>query len=153
MDTELQITRIRYENDLKSYYLKYIAALETEIFHDAWNENVLCEMLENDVNYIYVAIIDNNVAGYYCMQLVAGESELLRIAVAPDVRRKGIGNLLMKNMEEECILQNCERIFLEVNEKNVGAFSLYEQNQYTVISKRKDYYGKGENALIMMKKL
>ena len=40
---------------------------------------------------------------------------------------------------------------LEVNEKNVKALKLYEKIGFERISIRKNYYGKNENAMIMMK--
>lgn len=153
MNSEIIIIQIQYENPLKASYLQDISKLEADIFHDAWNEGVLDEMLENEFNYIFVASKEEKIVGYYCMQIIAGEGELLRIAVDSNMRRMGIGNTLMEHMKQVSINLKCEKIFLEVNEKNSAAIFLYEKNNFTHISNRKDYYGKGENAVIMMKEI
>ena len=153
MDAEISITQIQLENPSKTYCLKAIAKLEADIFHDAWSEKVLDEMLESKFNFIFAASRNEKIIGYYCMQFIAGEGELLRIAIAPDMRRKGIGSILMGHMTQTFIALKCEKLFLEVNEINSAAISLYEKNDFKRISHRKDYYGKGEHAVIMMKKL
>ncbi len=128
-----------------------IAKLEKNIFHDSWTEEQLKDMIKNNINYIYALFVDNVLLGYYCAQLLLGEGELLRIAVSPENRTHGLGNRMMKHFDEIAILEKCEKLFLEVNTKNDAALSLYLKNNYEIISYRNDYYGKGENAAIMMK--
>lgn len=153
MHQNIKVIHILNEDVLKPHYVKEISKLEAVIFSDSWNEDVINEMLENDFNYIYVALENENILGYYCMQFIADEGELTRIAIAPDFRKQGIGNMLIKHMANECATKGCKKVFLEVNEKNSNAYSLYKKNGFYVISQRKNYYGKGENALIMVNEL
>ena len=62
-----------------------------------------------------------------------------------------------KNLEGNNILENegtdfsKNKFLLEVNEKNVKALKLYKKIEFEEISIRKNYYGKDENAVIMIK--
>jgi len=49
--------------------------------------------------------------------------------------------------------QNIARILLEVNEKNYPAYRLYSGVGFIQDGIRKDYYGKGKNAILMSMKI
>ena len=50
-----------------------------------------------------------------------------------------------------CGLFSENKFLLEVNENNIKALKLYKKIGFEEISKRKNYYGKNEDAIIMMK--
>ena len=94
----------------------------------------------------------------YCFtigRLVAGEAELLMIAVAQEHQGKGLGRRSLKKFEEVLITKGATCCFLEVAKTNISACTLYEAEGFDVISTRKAYYQLGKNnrvdALIMRK--
>ena len=125
-----------------------MAELENQIFPDPWSLSILENMCASSSEKIFVATNDSKeIIAYCCTQSVLDESEILRIAVAPSMRRKGIGNILLTEVIK--IMQNngCKTIFLEVRCEN-PAINLYQSCGFVKISERKDYYAKGEHAAI-----
>ncbi|WP_238176629.1 GNAT family N-acetyltransferase [Kribbella albertanoniae] len=72
--------------------------------------------------------------------------ELLRIAVAPDERRTGIGRQLMTAALARCAGRT---VLLEVAAGNESAIGLYGGFGFDEISRRRGYYAGGEDAVIM----
>ena len=72
--------------------------------------------------------------------------ELLRIAVAPDGRRTGIGGQLMTAALARCAGRT---VLLEVAAGNEAAIGLYGGFGFEEISRRRGYYAGGEDAVIM----
>jgi ribosomal-protein-alanine N-acetyltransferase len=91
--------------------------------------------------------------GFLMGRVVAGEAEVLTIAVAPDQRRKGLGRRLMARFAQECSARAAERAFLEVAADNDAALALYADAGFRPESLRKSYYarpgGKAVDAVIL----
>lgn len=78
-------------------------------------------------------------AGFSVTRTVAGESELLLLAVDPNYRRTGLGSYLLHDWIDCCRLFNIERLFLEVRVGN-PAIGLYEQCGFARLAVRPAYY-------------
>jgi ribosomal protein S18 acetylase RimI-like enzyme len=72
------------------------------------------------------------------------------IGVHPDMRRKGIGFLLLEACEQELALSH---IRLALRPSNLGAKQLYLKAGYVEVDRWRRYYANGEDALIMEKVL
>ena len=59
----------------------------------------------------------------------------------------------MQKMIDYCKQKNISKIFLEVDDKNLPAISLYEKFNFKQIDKRKNYYKNGNSAIIYELKL
>ena len=91
--------------------------------------------------------------GYVLFSLIT-EAEIYRIAVRPDMRRKGLGRSLLGEAERLLRELGCESIFLEVRDTNEAAVSLYSSEGFREIYRRRAYYRDPVcDALIMEKKL
>lgn len=90
-----------------------------------------------------VAELDGAVVGFALYRVVAGEGELLNLAVEPMSRRGGVGRRLM-----ERLLDLAEVWHLEVRESNQAAIGLYESVGFEQVGRRAGYYGDGEAALL-----
>lgn len=122
-----------------------------EISDKAWVEEIASEIfytgdLESffkNENYQIIGI--ENVA-FAIFQLVAGEAEIIYIAVCEEFRRQGIGGNML-----EYFIENFkpESIFLEVRDSNINAQKMYEKYNFKNIGMRKGYYEGGEDALLM----
>ena len=131
-----------------------IAELERLCFSDPWSEQTLRASLENEL-YRFVAVKDGaRVLGYAGMFLTVPEAQIANIAVAPDVRRQGLGRLLLRGLVSEAAQAGAEVVFLEVREHNAGAIALYEQEGFVRVGMRKNYYENPvENGLIYLREI
>ncbi len=86
--------------------------------------------------------------GYIIASVIGDETELLRIAVAENLRGRYIGADLLGFYIEDAS-DECNRYFLEVRESNNIARALYEKQGYEELAIRKNYYSNPvENAVI-----
>jgi ribosomal-protein-alanine N-acetyltransferase len=106
------------------------------------------------INCSLVADSQGSVSGFIALWIVAGEGEILNLAVAPECRQRGVGRALLKaglNCAQEA---GARRIFLEVRRSNVGARALYTSSGFTQDGCRSNYYSDPiEDALVLSKVL
>jgi len=96
---------------------------------------------------------DGDVVGFV-MGFVNGEwGKVVTLDVLPERRREGLGRRLMETLEEKFASRGARACLLEVAVENRGALFLYAKLGYAEIALLEDYYGPGEDALLMMKKL
>ncbi len=70
--------------------------IEKQCFLTPWTTNLIAAELEKP-NYVAFAAVENGkVCGYVFASCVLGEGEIERIAVTENMRRKGIGDELMR---------------------------------------------------------
>lgn len=133
--------------------IQWIANQEKNLFSDAWSVAMLKDTLQYDYNYIAVVfeeagvtkcsliedchVSPNDLRGYLIINNVAGTSELLRIGIDMQFRKKGYATCLMNWYFEHI---SGERYLLEVRANNVNARSLYEKFGYKRIGTRRNYY-------------
>jgi len=67
--------------DLQPGDLPAVRALELECFSDAWSEKLLQDLLTSSWDKAWVLKEDETVCGYSNFRVIAGEGELMRIAV------------------------------------------------------------------------
>lgn len=64
-----------------------------------------------------------------------------------------LSNILMEDCFKRIETLGCSKINLEVRVDHVRAINLYKKHGFKDIIVRKNYYGKGEDALILCKTL
>ncbi|MDD3798421.1 MAG: GNAT family N-acetyltransferase [Novosphingobium sp.] len=82
-------------------------------------------------------------AGFFMSRTVLDESELLLLAVRPEMRRHGIGRKLLELFSEDAMRHGAIRLLLEMRDGNPAEF-LYRDFGFTPIGRRPQYY-KGAN--------
>ena len=143
------IIRRMVEKDLDA-----VSAIERQAFADPWSYNAFKTDLNNEMACPIVAVVNDIVAGYSCLYIVAGEVQLGNFAVHSAFRKRGIGKTMMREILKIAESRNCETIFLEVRESNKEAQALYESFGFRVMGLRNGYYrNPAENAVIMVKEL
>ena len=130
--------------------LENIKEILVSAFDDFWNYSTLKEELSNANSYYLVAKSDNEILGFAGIKYVLNDADIMNIVVKKSKRKSGIGSLLLKNIIELCKKLNVSTLFLEVNEKNLPAISLYKKFGFEEVGFRKNYY-KENNAIVMKK--
>ena len=96
-------------------------------------------------------------AGFLLGRAVAGEAELLTLAVAPEARRRGMGRKLVARFLYQARLRGADRAFLEVSARNPAAIALYESAGFERTGLRRNYYlapgGERIDALVLARGL
>ena len=85
---------------------------------------------------------------------VQDEFHLLNVAVAEGARRRGIGRMLLEELDARARAADAALITLEVRAASTGAQELYRQLGYRQVGLRKNYYAdEGEDAVVMVREL
>lgn len=88
--------------------------------------------------------------GYVGFWLIAGETHISTIAVHPDARGHGLGELLLSQVIDFALDRDAEFVTLEVRESNTPAQRLYAKYGFECVGRRKRYYtDTREDAFIM----
>ena len=77
--------------------------------------------------------------------------DVLRVIVAPSAKRQGLGTALVRAGLEWLADKGATRALLEVSQRNAAGIALYEKLGFTQLSHRRDYYGPGEDAWVMVR--
>jgi ribosomal-protein-alanine N-acetyltransferase len=90
------------------------------------------------------------VIGYGGFWVLGEEAHISTIAVHPNWRGHGIGELLLVAMLDLAVTLDAQVVTLEVRVSNVVAQNLYRKYQFEAAGRRRRYYrDNGEDALIM----
>lgn len=87
-------------------------------------------------------------AGFLLGRAVAGEAELLTLAVAPEARGRGLGKKLVLRFLYQARLRGAEVAFLEVAEDNAPARAVYSRSGFGETGRRRGYYRTSEGSVI-----
>ena len=87
-------------------------------------------------------------AGFLLGRAVAGEAELLTLAVAPEARRRGLGQRLVGRFLYQARLRGAASAFLEVAADNAPARALYERAGFAAAGRRRGYYAGPDAAVV-----
>jgi ribosomal-protein-alanine N-acetyltransferase len=134
-----------------------IYELEKEIFtKEAWSLAQVKEELGGS-RRLYIGAVSGEaegserIVGYGGIALGDESADIHTIAVVEGFRRQGIARRLMARLERWAKDQGAKKFLLEMRVGNDEAKPLYESLGYSEISKRKDYYAPGMDAIVMMK--
>jgi len=115
-----------------------------------WTEAEFAQFLADPAYFLC-----DTTTGFVLGRAVAGEAELLTLAVDPDHRRAGLGRQLVEAFEAAALAREANTAFLEVAADNRGAYALYLALGYTESGRRPRYYQTPQGAkidAILMKK-
>lgn len=138
-----------------------IARLHAEDFSRPWSGAEFAALLAQETVFGFGAREarrqNAGLAGFVLARLAADEAEILTIAVARSCRRYGLGRRLMEAVLRELHVQRAEALFLEVDETNAPAITLYRKLGFREVGRRPAYYQSAEKqktgALVMRRDL
>lgn len=132
--------------------LKVIVEIEKELYKTPWNLNQFkYELEENEFSYVYVLENEGVIIGYYGFWVMFDEIDITKVSIRKEFQGMHLSDILMKDCFMRVDNLECVRINLEVRTDNVRAINLYKKYGFKDVCVRKDYYGKGEDALMMCK--
>ena len=129
-------------------YLEQILIIERSSFSNPWTEyHFKCD-LNNKISVNWVYLNNIQVIGYLFGWHVMDEYHLNNIAVAKRFRENGTAIHLLKNMVSYLNDIKVKSVLLEVSSSNLPARKLYEKMGFMPQGERKDYYTKGDDAVL-----
>lgn len=134
-----------------------LADIHAACFAHGWDADELHRMAEETGAFCLVARVPGErrsagLKGFVLIRAVAGEAEVLTLAVDPACRGRGLGKTLMKQALFRLYSDRCETLFLEVDAANLPAVALYKALGFRKVGERKGYYSAGDGdgtALVM----
>jgi [ribosomal protein S18]-alanine N-acetyltransferase len=131
-----------------------LAVLERELFaHDAWSEPTWWAELAGRPRRDYVVLADTDgLLGYAGLDHGGEVADVMTIAVAPGAQGRGLGRVLLAELEQRAAARGADHVMLEVRADNLAALGLYERSGFTVLSTRRRYYQPGDIDAIVMRK-
>jgi ribosomal-protein-alanine N-acetyltransferase len=127
-----------------------MVAIERRCFSDPWSEGAFREALSSALTFGLVAELRRGPAGYLIGREVEGSGEILNLAVAPELRRRGVGGALLEEGLDGFRRRGATEVFLEVRESNTSAQALYLARGFRPVGQRAAYYrNPREDALVL----
>ena len=143
------IIRKMNRNDVRA-----IGEIEKLCFSDPWSENSILSEVDNPLSYWLVVEDNGTIAGYVGSQSVLDAADMMNLAVSPDYRRQGIGQVLVNALTDHLRQNNVIALLLEVRVSNEPAIALYQKLGFEQVGRRPRYYhNPREDALILRKEL
>ena len=114
--------------------------LERMCFRTHWTREQFLLGLERGAFHILGIRLRGALAAYAAFSIIAGEMEIMNIAVHPFHRRKGLAKALLTEVLTICRQRGVAQGFLEVRTSNRPAIDLYEKFGFILRGTRKNYY-------------
>jgi ribosomal-protein-alanine N-acetyltransferase len=129
-----------------------VAQLDRMSFSLSWPEYAFYyEVKDNFAARCFVAEAeDRKVIGMIVSWVILDELHIATIAVHPDYRRQGIGELILTTAIHDGRAAGTRHALLEVRAGNEAAQNLYRKFGFKAVGKRPKYYkDNGEDAILM----
>lgn len=128
-----------------------LAAIHADAFPRGWKGEEFAALMANPAAF---ALVDSDGLGFVLASAVAGESEILTLAVRPGARRRGLGLALVTAAARHAHARGAGSMHLEVAEDNQAARALYAKLGFAETGRRPGYYAAGAiHAIVMARTL
>ncbi len=145
--SNIEILPLKYE------HIDSVLTIDNLSFPTPWSRESFEKEIENNKFARYVITKkDNIIIGYAGMWVILDEAHITNIAVHPEYRGIGSGNLLLEGLIDICKIECVTSMTLEVRKSNLLAQNLYKKYGFIEEGVRKQYYGDNkEDAILMWK--
>ncbi len=127
-----------------------VLAIERLSFSAPWSEAAFFSEINKPYAFTRVAVSEDTIAGYICVNLVLDEAHIMNLAVHPGSRRRGIATMLLKEALNELKKTGAAFFYLEVRLSNLAARQFYEGFGFRVAGLRKNYYQSPDEDAVLM---
>ncbi len=100
---------------------------------------------------ILIDVDRQSIMAFGCVWAIVDEAHITILAVHPDYRHQGFGQLMLWGLLQASVDRELARATLEVRVDNAAALQLYEKFGFKVAGRRKKYYDNIDDALILWK--
>ena len=131
-----------------------IMALERASFPtDAWSEAMMRAELSSPHGRYLVVEEAGRVVGYAGLRAPNGsrDADIQTIALAPELRGKGRGRTLLRELLSSAVDRGARDVFLEVRADNPVASALYASEGFVEIGRRPRYYQPDDVDAVIMR--
>ncbi len=108
-------------------------------YGEAWTKAQCLGMMSLPGVWLVLAQGDAGTVGFALTRAIAGDAELLLLAVRPDARGRGIGRALLRSAIDGARTRGAEQICLEMRANN-DATHLYRAEAFVKRGERRQYY-------------
>ncbi len=119
-----------------------LAQVHAAAFDHAWSAAEIAQLLDGPGGFALLVETDAPLAFILC-RAVAGEAEILTLAVDPAARRRGLARALVEAAAGAARMAGADVMFLEVAHDNLPALGLYEAAGFERAGLRRGYYDRG----------
>ena len=131
-----------------------LASLEqTQKRAAGWGKGGFETELAQPCALIWCAEKEEKLVGFIAARFAVDTAEILNVAVHPAYVRQGVARALLGQTLADLKQCGIGQVSLEVAQDNCAACALYKQAGFERLNVRKNFYGQGQNAWIMGKKL
>jgi len=116
-----------------------MAATHALAFDAPWSEREIRDLLASPGAYAFGVGLAP-LSGFILCRAIAGEAEVLTLAVDPAQRRQGQARALLEAAVLAAAAAGAESMFLEVAEDNAAAIGLYLASDFAQVGVRRGYY-------------
>jgi ribosomal-protein-alanine N-acetyltransferase len=121
---------------------------------EAWSRDTyLDELADATLRYYLVAeAADGEVLGDAGLLTISETAQIVTVGVRPDARRRGVGRMLVRALIEEARRRGADEVLLEVRVDNEPARTLYANEGFTELGRRRGYYDRGRVDAVVMRR-
>ena len=142
------MNNIKYINNDDLLLLNKLILKEKKDFNKfikiGWNKKNIENHFKKDNNFSIAYIYNNEITAILIGEKIIGKDsfdlEVHLMFVSKKMRRNKIGSNLLKYIERSKKKTNISKIYLEVDESNLGAIKFYEKNNFVFFKFRHNYY-------------
>jgi ribosomal protein S18 acetylase RimI-like enzyme len=119
----------------------------------AYGRGELKSYLRSEGSRCIVAEIAGTVAGFILTERGAEIAHIITLDVLESFRRQSVGSSLLEAAEREAASRGITLMYLETATTNKAAIALWKKHGYCETGTIANYYGRGQNAFEMLKRL
>jgi len=120
-----------------------LARVHAASFEQPWRAEDIVALLDAPGGFCLSARDDKGaIEGFILSRAIAGEAEILTLAVMPAARRRGLATALTDAAARTALDLGASSLFLEVAADNPGAIALYASAGFAQVGVRRGYYAR-----------
>ncbi len=138
--------------------MDYIRSLSKTAFEEYGPyEDMLPDWFRAGITVTLLAVVEERPVGFAMIRRLGRESrlhrvsELLAIAVEPAQWKRGIGDLLMNEIQKEAHRTGVETLVLHTAIENLPGRGLFKKHGFVLLDTRSNFYPRGQDAVMMYK--
>ncbi|WP_371129870.1 GNAT family N-acetyltransferase [Phenylobacterium sp.] len=120
-----------------------LARVHAAAFASGWPPQEIAGLLDGPGGFALLVEGEDRPLAFILCRAVAGEAEILTLAVDPAARRQGLALALVEAATGAARMAGAESLFLEVADDNPAARGLYAKAGFGEVGLRRGYYDRG----------